>query len=57
VIDRGTDAAPIVWYAADDVDITAELIKAYNAKSGVPAPEQNPAGASPTGPEKPLSGP
>jgi outer membrane protein len=32
VIDRGSDAAPVVWYAAANADITAELIKAYNLK-------------------------
>ena len=37
IIERGTDTAPIVWYAADDVDITTELIKGYNAKSGIAA--------------------
>jgi outer membrane protein len=38
VIDRGPDSAPVVWYAADDADITNQLLKAYNAKSEVPAP-------------------
>jgi Skp family chaperone for outer membrane proteins len=38
VIDRGSDSAPVVWYAADYADITNQLVKAYNAKSGVPAP-------------------
>jgi outer membrane protein len=33
VIDRGSDAAPIVWYAAANADITAELIKAYDLKA------------------------
>ena len=33
VIDRGSDAAPVVWYAAADADITAELIKAYDRKA------------------------
>ena len=32
VIDRGPDAAPVVWYAAANVDITAELVKAYDLK-------------------------
>ena len=35
VIDRGSDAAPVVWYAAANADITAELIKAYNLKAAV----------------------
>jgi outer membrane protein len=33
VIDRGSDAAPVVWYAAPNADITAELIKAYDLKT------------------------
>ncbi|HMH13157.1 MAG TPA: OmpH family outer membrane protein [Edaphobacter sp.] len=38
VLERGTDAAPIVWYAASNVDITAQIIKSYDAKSGLGAP-------------------
>ncbi len=38
VIERGNDTSPIVWYAAQDIDITSGLISAYNIKSGVPAP-------------------
>jgi outer membrane protein len=33
VLERGTDAAPIVWYAASNVDITDRIIKGYDAKS------------------------
>lgn len=33
VIERGSDAAPVVWFAAADMDITDLLIKAYNAQS------------------------
>ena len=33
VIDRGSDAAPVVWYASVNADITAELIKAYDLKA------------------------
>jgi outer membrane protein len=32
VIERGSDAAPVVWYAAGNLDITDEFIKAYNAQ-------------------------
>jgi outer membrane protein len=57
IIDRGTDAAPIVWYAADNIDITSDLIKAYNAKSGIPAPQpsasRNSPSALPGTPSKP----
>ncbi len=38
VIDRGNDSAPVVWYAAQDIDITNALISAYNAQSGIAAP-------------------
>jgi outer membrane protein len=33
VIERGSDSAPVVWYTAGNLDITDELIKAYNAQS------------------------
>lgn len=33
VVERGSDAAPVVWYAAKDIDITDQVIKAYNASS------------------------
>ncbi len=47
VIERGSDAAPVVWYAAGNLDITDELTKAYNAQSP----------ASPAGlPNAPRSG-
>jgi outer membrane protein len=49
VIERGSDAAPVVWYAAGDLDITGELIKAYNAQSPVA-----PRGGTSTRPEKTL---
>jgi outer membrane protein len=55
VIERGSDAAPVVWYAAGNLDITDELTKAYNAqssagpaglpnapRSGTPAPPAHP---------------
>jgi outer membrane protein len=35
VIERGSDAVPIVWYVAADLDITEDLIKAYNGQAGV----------------------
>ena len=35
VIERGSDAVPIVWYVAANLDITDDLIKAYNAQAGV----------------------
>jgi outer membrane protein len=56
VIERGSDAYPVVWYAAGNLDITNELIKAYNAQAegASPAPANAPAhGASPKS-SKPL---
>jgi hypothetical protein len=38
VVERGSDAQPVVWYAAANLDITADLVKAYDAQSGVTAP-------------------
>jgi outer membrane protein len=35
VIERGSDTTPVVWYAANNLDITEQLIKAYNAQSGI----------------------
>ena len=37
VLERGTDTAPIVWYAASNVDITDQITKGYDAKSGLSA--------------------
>jgi outer membrane protein len=47
VIERGSDAAPVVWFAAADMDITDQLVKAYNAQSSGSA-------AKPVLPETPL---
>jgi outer membrane protein len=33
VIERGSDANPVVWYAANNMDITDDLIKAFNAQA------------------------
>lgn len=38
VVDRGSDSAPIVWYASADSDITAQLIKAYDLKASSTPP-------------------
>ncbi len=34
VLERGTETAPVVWYAASNVDITDQIIKSYDAKFG-----------------------
>jgi outer membrane protein len=56
VIERGSDAAPVVWYAAGNLDITDELIKAYNAQSpaGPAAFPNAPRGGTSARPEKTL---
>ena len=30
ILERGSDAAPVVWYSADNLDITEEVVKAYD---------------------------
>jgi outer membrane protein len=55
VIERGSDASPVVWYAASDMDITGQLIKAYDTQSGVTS-QQTPASPAERGVVKP-SGP
>ena len=45
VVERGSDASPVVWYVAGNLDITDALAKAYNAQSGT-------AKASPASPPK-----
>jgi outer membrane protein len=44
VIERGTDSAPVVWYAANNMDITDQVAKAYDAQAGttLPAPSNAP---------------
>jgi outer membrane protein len=56
VIERGSDAAPVVWYAAGNLDITDELIKAYNARSpaGPAAFPNAPRGGTSARPEEAL---
>jgi outer membrane protein len=65
VIDRGSDAAPIVWYAASNVDITDQVLKAYDARSEgvVPQSSKRPASSKGAGgspgslPDSPSSHP
>lgn len=30
ILERGSEAAPVVWYAANNIDITEEVVKAYD---------------------------
>jgi hypothetical protein len=55
VVERGSDASPVVWYSAGNLDITDALVKAYNAQSGVAAPAAKPGAArtSPASPPRP----
>lgn len=39
VIERGSDASPVVWYVADNLDITEQVTKAYDAQAGTSAPQ------------------
>jgi outer membrane protein len=59
MVERGSDSAPVVWYAAANLDITGELIKAYDAQSGsaVPASVSKPGVQKPNSvvPQKPQS--
>jgi outer membrane protein len=51
VIDRGSDAAPTVWYAAAGVDITEQLVKAFDLQAGVnSSPAGTPAKHLPSAP-------
>jgi outer membrane protein len=56
VIERGSDAYPVVWYAAGNMDITDELIKAYNAQAegASSAPANAPAHSASPKASKPL---
>jgi len=58
VLERGTEAAPIIWYAASNVDITDRLTKSYDVKfgPGTPTLPENPTTTRPspaTSPKKP----
>jgi len=39
ILERGSNATPVVWYAANNIDITDEVIKAYDLNSGDGLPE------------------
>lgn len=38
IVERGSDAAPVVWYTAPQLDITEDVVKAYNAQAPQTAP-------------------
>ena len=45
VLDGGNQQVPVVIYANPSTDITKAVVEAYNAKSGIPAPEHTTAPA------------
>jgi outer membrane protein len=58
VLERGTETAPVVWYAAKDVDITEQVIRGYDAKSasaaqGLPNAPATTSHPSATAPKQP----
>ena len=55
IIERGTDASPIVWYVADNMDITEQVIKAYDAQSGAVTPQTSTKPSRPGATERPES--
>jgi Skp family chaperone for outer membrane proteins len=56
IVERGNDSQPVVWYAAANLDITADLIKAYDAQAGVAAPKASaPSAPKPQTAPKPQS--
>lgn len=48
IVERGTDAAPVVWYTAPQIDITADVIKAYDAAPPQAAPAAQTPAAKPS---------
>ncbi len=52
VVERGSDANPIVWYADNGIDITELVAKAYDAKFGKTALPDSPATTAPSGSSK-----
>jgi hypothetical protein len=56
VLDVGQKGTPVV-YADDSVNITEEVVKAYNEKSGVSAPEPPAATAAPKPAPQPSAPP
>jgi outer membrane protein len=47
IFDVSAQTSPVIW-AARDSDVTKEIVDAYNAQSGVPAPASTPAAPSAT---------
>jgi len=54
VIERGSDSSPVVWYATKNMDITDELIKAYNAEGETTSHSSTNKTAPTRSPQQPL---
>jgi len=48
VLDGGNQQVPVVLYANESTNITKAVVDAYNAKSGIPAPEHPATASAPT---------
>ena len=55
VIERGTDASPVVWYVANNMDITEQVIKAYDEEHGSVTPKTPAKPSGPAGTKAPAS--
>jgi outer membrane protein len=55
VLDGGTQEAQVVLYSATSTDLTKTIIDAYNAKSGVPAQQSQPAATAPKPAARPAA--
>lgn len=55
IIDRGTETTPVVLYTTQNADVTNEVVSAYNAESGIPAPAAAGSNSHTPGPSLPNS--
>jgi Skp family chaperone for outer membrane proteins len=53
ILDVSSQTSPVLWAAAT-TDVTKDIVTAYNAQSGVPAPPPNAPGAKPTASSRPA---
>ncbi|HEY9126166.1 MAG TPA: OmpH family outer membrane protein [Acidobacteriaceae bacterium] len=52
IVERGSDAAPVVWYTAPQIDVTADVVKAFNAAPPQATPAaQKPMATTPAAPK------
>jgi len=55
VVERGNDSSPIVWYAANGIDITDQIVSAYNAKPVSALPDKPASAGATANPQRPRS--